>query len=505
MSAHRRCVAWFVVCLLLTPLGLRIADIVGGDLVQHAMLPSPLTVLPAFTSSPPRPHIVTEKNDIGVWHVCPTCRKDATKDVLIVIGGVVGVDETVDVLLGEGFTVWQPRVVCNNTGRMQRNCKENWGYLHYISDTTEPRKPRRRATAFLHGHLRVNKTAPGVLIHQRGDLITTILSIAKCAIDQNKYISFDEVHFKRYWEDMTPNAVTLWNNLVKARPINATKLMHYCCGQFVVPESLIDAEIEGVAGVLKEYMVQSVESDSWFFEFTYHILFREAPIIAGFSQPQCPSEVHENHSKFSHFIQGATQNLVVLGSRRYSTKLLSEIVDLGHSVFYPRQTSRPLCIGDTPEGSEYAVHCDSAERGYLQFLMEKEVPKLISKIVFIDGRGAVTGRNVTEMFEALGEKRFVAFPEANHLASIQRRAVEADLRKRFKPHFSKFQARSELESFTDFALPTTTLHTLHEPLLDAAFLYHDQAMGDPTIHQYFWRFLFEGPPLHMMTKQRRRR
>eukprot|EP00754_Rhynchopus_humris_P038229 Rhum_TRINITY_DN20888_c0_g1::Rhum_TRINITY_DN20888_c0_g1_i1::g.172244::m.172244 len=528
---------------------------------QNFFLPAdpPLGQLPPLNDTPPHlslldknsllggfelpKGIVSRGNEKGVWM---WSTRVLAADVLVVIGGRTGLS-AVPPLLKAGFTVWVARSPCTSTTNKRGgvdlvlgNCRENFGYLTYLADS-DTERPTAASVVFIHGHTSADKETPGMLVHQRGDVVALVADAASCSAAQRRYVNVDSVAFLPFWEPALQHP-RLWNAVVgDLRPVPLRTVPQHCCGQFAVPGTALDFRrpennvTAAVVARLHTFLLNDKRSDSIFFEFMYPAVFGAPTVLARFSEDICPvggavadvsrrllpvppalSTATRGQSRLGTWVfndaggAAAPSTVVVIGRRSYPDGVLQALLAAGYTVYAPHRqgSSRPFCLGDgvTARSHMWLAHCENEERGYLHYLLDDDPSKPVGNTtVFVKGDTATPEglaglvKDVDSGAERARETNSFAYlPSATGWQRVSKshsKKIAAEVRTRFKHFVGKafrYHKPYNVTHGVEFAVSAAVLSQVDKRKVDLAYLFQDHAMGDPYVHAFFWKFIFGG-------------
>ena len=227
------------------------------------------TLPPAKTTPPPEPvdeSIVVESNSVGNWKYRKTVPQ--VNDTLIVIGGSICPKNVMDELLNAGFLVWISNYVCLDKDHPQLYCKEQQGYVRYLSDK-DPKRPIRDRIAFLHGH--------GPKWHTGGiDPMLLLTTALNCSRGYDGFVSLHPLIYadsmwlhNPYWAGYGPQWNTYFSEFTG---VLETRRRAPQSAQFVVPKSFITRN-DSFWEKAKELTVNKPVLNSQFWEYSWHVAF----------------------------------------------------------------------------------------------------------------------------------------------------------------------------------------------------------------------------------------
>ena len=266
---------------------------------------------------------VMDSNEIGIWFWIPGGQH--VGKTLIVLGGD-NIGELVN-LVRDGYMVWTRRDNCKDYRPKlhAQVCREYFGYFSYLADN-DPRKPDPPSVAFIHGH--ENSW------HQRFGW-ASLRAATNCALAKERFIPIVRMEWEvanngyKNYRDYTASIklpkyilktsnsnksyIAFWNRYFgNIRSISAHQLGGWCCGQFVVPRSVIHrnphefyAQLLPILKTGKGGFTGSF--NGFFLEYVIHLFFGEPAQINPYTQSSCIDDdgnedlVFLNHSKVKNF------------------------------------------------------------------------------------------------------------------------------------------------------------------------------------------------------------
>ena len=328
-------------------------------------------------------NLITGENSNGKW----LSLANGTRDVVVVLGG-----ENLEMkewLAYEGYVVWWRNKPCPNENL--RAVRESWGYFLYLSDT-DPAKPVRNHTVFLHGH-------EANTFHQRGLPSKLIHEAVECARKTNRYTSLTHAQLKTYWEETGPPYIKLWNDHFRNwRPITGPALIHYCCAQFVLPLHIMNRVPIHIYKHALEMNANIETADSFFWEQVFHFMFFEPEMINPYEyqcQPKYSSALVGIQKPYTEGQMGVwgppaandkKDFLIVVGTQYAS--------DLNAVEYLQRKGYRVWLRSPQMCGGRLHPRCREAT-GYFSYMVDPEKP-IADFIVFIKGfRGTTVAEHDT--------------------------------------------------------------------------------------------------------------
>ena len=367
-------------------------------------------------------NVCTASNAAGTWR----WRNGGAYvgDMLVVIGGsVYDVDKE---LIDLGYTVWVANERCDRSKvKHDWTCKENWGYLKYLSDT-DPDKPVANSVAFIHGH--------NMSWHMQQTSMRDSLKIAMdCALKYPRYRSLHPLMYQPgmwlyngWWNSFTHT----WNaHFGDLRKIRHRRNVGWSAGQFVIPKRLISTNDSlWERAMQKSYASDNIHAIFW--EYNWHVAFGEDTVSDVFRHPQecmpAPNDqlgdpeyaqlvrtslrgtvVIDRYMQEIRTANSGTDVLVVFGlplkpegaERGTSPKLVAALQAKGYNVWLQH-----------PESVRSTLPVDLPTLGYLTFLRREGRVATQRDVVFLRGDEDVAVlKDVEEGLRCAGEhKQYVA-------------------------------------------------------------------------------------------------
>ena len=353
-------------------------------------------------------------NAVGLWAWTTETPQTAT---LMVLGGFASPD-TVSLFLSAGYVIWR-----RTTPNFDDHCREEVGYLTYLSDDLSPAKPESEVIAFIHGHK--------MSWHQLAPLMTIIADGIECQKKIHAYVPLDWHGLSvplDHWGNTNGRYAKEWNRaLAGSQVTEGDKLVPFCCGQFAVSKEMVRSKsVLYYTKILEARMSQKY--DAYSAEFFWHIIFGapEEDLQSRQGIPkicQKPQNLTLPLKAFSRTGQwtkseGVPRVTIVLGHRNASDEVAIDFVRNVTAVFpeeYNIWVRSPIHICSQYEWRS-EKRCGT-HRGYLSFLNDLERPA--SEVyVFIKGESVPDAAFVAKIAEriecAMTSQRYTPLHDAPH-------------------------------------------------------------------------------------------
>ena len=254
---------------------------------------------------------------------------------LIVIGGSnhTVVQELVDL----GYMVWVRKQNCHEVlpALNPQVCREYYGYLGYLADGSID-KPRPPNVIFLHGHQYAwhqrhgwDVLQPSVKCAEKKEEFVPLVSMEWEVGNASSYRAYIEKKPKYTLKRGKTNKsyLEMYNELFgKLRTVEVENLQGWCCGQYVIPQSIIQKNpVQFYDQLLSKFLTGKGgyrgSLNGYFLEYTFHLFFGEPAWKSSLIQPAClnedvQSEYSESargfldHSKVQNYDYGLVRNKV---------------------------------------------------------------------------------------------------------------------------------------------------------------------------------------------------
>eukprot|EP01060_Flectonema_neradi_P034311 TRINITY_DN597_c6_g1_i1.p1 TRINITY_DN597_c6_g1~~TRINITY_DN597_c6_g1_i1.p1 ORF type:complete len:337 (+),score=33.14 TRINITY_DN597_c6_g1_i1:48-1013(+) len=235
---------------------------------------------------------------------------------LIVIGG--NNHSVVDELVDLGYTVWTRNQDCQKIQPKlnEQVCREFFGYLGYLADG-DPKKPRPPNVIFIHGHEYAwhqrhgwDVLQPSVKCAEKKDEFVPLVSMEWEVANASSYRAYIEGKPKYTLKRGKTNKsyIEMYNELFgKLRTIDVEYLQGWCCGQYVIPQSIIQRNpVEFYDQLLSKFLTGKGgfrgSLNGYFLEYTFHLFFGEPAWKSSLIQPACLTD--EVQSEYSESARG---------------------------------------------------------------------------------------------------------------------------------------------------------------------------------------------------------